>query len=516
MMNEKSVRKNVTLGATLGYIAFFLNVLSGLFFTPWLIISFGSSQYGILTLATALVNLFVIDFGLSNATTSFLSRFRAENDKENIEKTLAIIYKTYFIIDAIMLIIFIALYFLSPLIYKGLTIEELELFKKSLLIVAMFSLISLPTTTFNGIINAYEKFAFLKFTDIFQRLLYIGLATATILLELNVYYVLISQAISGLIVIALKFFFIYFSIRVKPNFKSKATKEFIKTVLFYSLTAAFITITSRVSFHFVPNVLGALSTTEEVAFFGVAAMIEGFVFSFGTVISTFFLAKLARINKEKKSIEKTTKLAIKVGRFQFIVISLVIVGFVIVGRDFIKVWMRGDSLYTPVYYCTIILSFFQLIDAPQSLLKNKIYLDSNKIKYHALFEGISTILTVALAFLFVYLFRENNLNPSIGAALSILLSRLTAFTLKNITYQKLTGVNMKRFWHDVYFKQTIISIVIIIITLIILKFFLSEFDYRLRFLFMGSITFIVYIITTIVFNITNEEKLLIKKIFKKS
>lgn len=507
---KDNFKKNITIGATLGYVAFFLNMLSGLFFTPWLILSFGSSEYGIYTLATALINLFLIDFGLSNATTAFVSKHRVNNDQKSIEKTLAIIYKTYFIIDAIMVVVFTSLYFLSPFIYKGLTANELSTFKICLLIVSAFSLISLPTTPFNGILSAYERFAILKLADIIQRVLYIALSALAIFLKLNIYYVVIAQTMSGAVVIVFKHIYIRVVLKVKADFKEKSTKEFVKLILLYSLTASFISICSRISFHFVPNIIGIFSVTKEVTFFGMAATIEGFIYSFGAVISGFFLPKIARISKEKDSTEKVAQLSIKVGRFQFLILSLIILGFFVIGKDFIKIWMHGDTSYEPVYYCIIVLGLYQLFDAPQSVLKNSVYLDSNKIKYHALYEAIGAVLNIVLSFVFCYLFVKAGLHSSLGASLSILLSRSATFALKNLTYKKITGVNMLFFWKKVYLKGTFICLTIFIILNRISEIMQTE-NYMIRFLILGFTTVILFIFSTLCFNLTQDEKRLLKK-----
>ena len=70
--------KQIKLGALMSYFAIAFNMIAGLIYTPWMISEIGSSNYGLYTLATSLITLFVMDFGMSAAVTRFISKYRAE------------------------------------------------------------------------------------------------------------------------------------------------------------------------------------------------------------------------------------------------------------------------------------------------------------------------------------------------------------------------------------------------------------------------------------------------------
>ena len=66
--------KELKLGAIIAYITIALDIASGVLFTPWIISQIGDSDYGLYTLANSLINLFLFDFGLSAATSRFVSK----------------------------------------------------------------------------------------------------------------------------------------------------------------------------------------------------------------------------------------------------------------------------------------------------------------------------------------------------------------------------------------------------------------------------------------------------------
>ena len=98
-MANISSSNQIKLGAILSYFALGVNILTGLFFTPWVINSIGRANYGLFTLALSVITLFVFDFGLSGAVTRFVAKFLAEGRQDKANNCLGLVYKLYFYID---------------------------------------------------------------------------------------------------------------------------------------------------------------------------------------------------------------------------------------------------------------------------------------------------------------------------------------------------------------------------------------------------------------------------------
>ena len=106
-MNGKQVR----IGAILSYASIAINIIAGLIYTPWMIDQIGESSYGLYTLANTLITLFLVDFGLSSATSRYVAKYRAEGNQEKIDNFLGVVYKLYMIIDAIIFAVLIVIFF---------------------------------------------------------------------------------------------------------------------------------------------------------------------------------------------------------------------------------------------------------------------------------------------------------------------------------------------------------------------------------------------------------------------
>ena len=124
------------VGVILSYILMIFEVLSTLLLTPFIIRTLGQAEYGVYKLTFAINGyILLLDLGIGNATIRYISKYRANKDKENEEKFLGIVTIYYFIIAIITLVIGSVITYLFPYIFsKGLTNAEITLGQKLVLL----------------------------------------------------------------------------------------------------------------------------------------------------------------------------------------------------------------------------------------------------------------------------------------------------------------------------------------------------------------------------------------------
>ncbi len=345
-INETLEKNQVKLGAVLSYISIAVNILAGLIYTPWMIKQIGDSSYGLFTLANTLITLFMVDFGLSSAAARYVSKYRAEGNTGKVNAFLGMIYKLYFIVDAVIFIALTVVFFFIEDIYVKLTPEEIEKFKVVYVIAGSYSLISFPFVTMNGIMTAYEKFIQLKLADLMYRLLMIGMMVAALLLGFGLYSLVTVNAIAGIISIIYKLSVVKTKTPIKVNFKY-FDKELLKDIFGFSLWVTINSLAQRLIFSITPSVLGMVADSVAIAVFGVIATIEGYSYNITSAINGMFMPKIARIYSGTDSDTDIMPLMMKVGRFQYALNGLIIAGFAVVGKQFIEVWM--DETYSLAY-----------------------------------------------------------------------------------------------------------------------------------------------------------------------
>lgn len=500
---EHKSKKNMALGTIFGYLSILVAVASGLILTPWIIDNIGKAEYGLYGLATSVISLFLIDFGLTTTTNTYLAKLRAAGDKQGVQRFLAAIFKIYLTLDVIFVVIIAALYFAAPYIYqKSYDANQIKTLQCLLLIVGGFSLVSFPSTTFTGVISTYEKFSFNKLTDLIQKLVYFGLTVTAIKLNWGVIGITAVNVASGLLAIIIRFVYMLTYLNVKLDLRLKVTKDELKQIFIFSSWSLVYAICSRLIFNVTPSILGIVSNSDAVALFTVVTTVEGYIYTFGSMTSTFFLAKVARTDSEGTEEEKRERLqalAAKVGKLQFTVITLIVVGFICVGQEFINIWFNGDQSFAVVYWCIVALCAYEVVSIPQ-IVFNSALLTHGFIKQLAINTIIKATVNLGLSFWL------SSQYGALGASLAIMVARIVSLIADNIVYKKCLKVSLLRFFKHIYIRGGI-TILITMGVGLLCHFFMPLNDHlKIKFVVDGFIVVFVYLICTLLITFTKEER----------
>lgn len=507
-MNSSS--RQLKFGAIMSYFTIAFNMLAGLIYTPWMIKQIGQSNYGLYTLATSLITLLVVDFGMGAAVARFVSKYNAEGNQEKVNNFLGIVYKLYLLIDAVILVAVVVIGFFINGIYNNLTVSELETFKVLYVIVGLFTVISFPFTNLNGILTAYEQFVGLKLADLFHKVFIIGAMVIALLLGYGVYALVIVNAISGLLTIAIKLVIIKKNTAVKVNFKYM-DKSLLKEIFGFSVWTTVGSLAQRLIFNITPSIIAAVSVTGAigVALFGLGQTIEGYVYTFAAALSGMFMPKVSRMIYEGKKDTELMPLMIKIGRIQCIIIGLLVTGFIAVGHSFIiDIWNRPE--FDESYLCAVFLiipSFFYL---PMEIAHTTLIVE-NKVKLQAFVFIIMGVLNFGLSLILSHFF------GALGACISIFIAYMVRTVLMTMIYHKVLGFNMTLFIKETFLKFMPYFLIAMCVGLA-LEYFNPLSHGYLRFIINAFIFVAVFLMLTF-FKLNEYEKNLffgkIKKLFSK-
>lgn len=383
--------QQIKMGALMSYFALAINVVSGLVYTPWMISSIGRENYGLFTLAMSVINLFVFDFGLSSAVTRFISKFLAEGREDKANDCLGLVYKLYFYIDIVLFIVLTLVFFFIPQIYQQLTPDEIGQFKVVYVVAAIFTVLSFPFIPLNGILTAYEKFVPLKVCDVIHKVLIVGAMTICLLMGGGLYALVIVNAISGIITIALKIYCIkrYTGAGVHWGYEDSVL---FKEIISFSGWTTVVSVCQRLIFTLAPSILGIISGSTAIAIFGIAASIESYVYFFAYALNGMFLPRVSQILSKKGDV---MPLMNKVGRIQLMIVGSIVFGFICLGQHFINIWV-GNS-FEQSYWCSILLIIPTLIYLPQEIGIQTI-IAKNEVKYQAFVWIAMAVTNIVLSF----------------------------------------------------------------------------------------------------------------------
>lgn len=438
--------KQIKLGALISYFAIAFNIIAGLIYTPWMITKIGQDNYGLYTLATSIITLLVMDFGMGAAVSRFVSKYNAEGKQEAVNNFLGLVYKIYFAIDAVILTALVIVYFFIESVYGNLSASEIETLKTLYVIVGLFSVVSFPFTNLNGIMTSYERFADLKLCDLFHKVFIIVAMVVSLLVGYGVHALVLVNAISGLLTIVIKIVIINRKTPVKINFKY-FEKGLVKEVFGFSIWTTVGSIMQRLTFNITPSIIAAVSVTGSfgVAIFGLATTIEGYVYTFATAINGMFMPRISRIVADDKKEKELIPLMIRIGRIQLMVIGIITIGFISFGHSFIlEIWNKPD--FAESYICAILVILPSVFYLPMQIANTTIIVE-NKVKLQAYVFVVMGVVNLAFSLILSKYF------GAIGASASIFIAYMVRTILMTIIYQKELKLNM-----GVFFKETFLKL----------------------------------------------------------
>ncbi|CAM1339440.1 oligosaccharide flippase family protein [Tenacibaculum aestuarii] len=342
-------------GAILSYVTIVLTNIVGLVLTPFIIEKLGDAEYGLYTLIGAFVGyISVLDFGLNNTIVRFVAKYRAEKNKEAEENFLGTTILIYGIISLVILFCGALLYFnLDSIFSSSLTNTELEKAKVMFVILIFNLAITLPGGAFAAICSGYEHFVFPRAVNIgryiFRSLMVVGL----LMYGGDAVGLVILDTIMNVLVIVLNSVYVFKKIKVSFSFKGTEL-ALVKKIFSYSVWVFVFALVSQFQWKVGQVILGTLTDTVTVAIYAVGIMLGTYYGAFSTAVSGVFLPRATKMIVEESSSLDLTLMMVKIGRISFLVLLLILGGFLLFGRQFVFLWV-GVQYEDSWFVATVIM-----------------------------------------------------------------------------------------------------------------------------------------------------------------
>ncbi|MBE6992489.1 MAG: hypothetical protein E7430_07915 [Ruminococcaceae bacterium] len=440
------MRKNeVKWGAILSYILIIASAAYGLIVTPYMIPVIGDVEYGVYKSITALSSsLLVLDFGVGSTVMRYVASYNSENKQEEINRFLSLAFTEMLMIMLLLAVVCGGIYFTLPAVYgDGFTTEQLEKAKELFLLMTFSLLLHVVENVISGIIGGYNKFSISKTIKLMQ-LVFRGILIYSLLTALkdSLILVLIDIVLSALTIFIE---WIYVSkkhgVVVSLSISSFHSPVFIESTKYTALI--FLTsIAAQINGNLDNVVVGALVGPEAVAVYSMGLLIFGMFENLSTAISGVMLPMVTNILKEPDGITRVQGTIVKAGRIQFVLLGAAVVGFLIIGKQFIGLWLGNG--YEDVYIISIILmvpALFELcVNVSLSVLRAKNMLSFRTIILIAT-TALNAIVTV------VGVSKYGYLAAAIGTALSFIIGSLI---IMNIYYNRKLSFKMLRIYKEIF------------------------------------------------------------------
>lgn len=160
-------------GAILSYISMSLGYIISILYTPIMLRLLGQSEYGLYNLVSSVVSyLGLLSFGFGSAYVRYYSRYKVEEDEENIAKLNGMFLIVFSFIGLVSIFAGIALVKNTEMIFGNkLTSDEISTAKVLMGIMIFNMAISFPASVFNSYITANEQYIFQKIVQIIKTVI---------------------------------------------------------------------------------------------------------------------------------------------------------------------------------------------------------------------------------------------------------------------------------------------------------------------------------------------------------
>ena len=447
-------------GAALNYLIIMLNMIVGLVYTPYMLRMMGQSEYGLYSLVASVISyLTILDLGFGNAIIRYTAKYRAEGKIKEQYEMFGMFLVLYVIIGLVAFLIGLGLYFnVNTLFGDTMTFEELDKARIMMLFLIFNIAVTFPMSIFGSVITAYERFVFPRIINIIRILLNTVIMICLLEIGYKAVAMVILQTVFNLLTLFINYFYCKYKLQIKVYFRNFQW-GILKEVSIYSFWIFLNVIMDRLYWSTGQFVLGAVVGTTAVAVFAVAIQLEHMYMHFSTAISSVFLPKVTAMVARNDNRKEISNLFIRTGRIQYIVIALILSGFIVFGRDFINLWAGPE--YESAYSITLI--FFISLAIP--LIQNlgiTILQARNQMKFRSLLY--IAIAVISLIFQIVLAQKYGGIGCAMAIAGALFLGQ---GLIMNIYYHKKQGLNICLFWREIL-KMSVFPVIITIGTLYIL------------------------------------------------
>tara|TARA_R110002050_G_scaffold296426_1_gene456412 strand:- start:62386 stop:63909 length:1524 start_codon:yes stop_codon:yes gene_type:complete len=446
-------------GAFLNYITIFLTNVVGLFLTPFILNHIGKSEYGIYTAIGALVGtISVLDLGLNNTIIRFVAKYKAEKDKPGEENFLATTMIIYTVISVTIIIIGLVFYGHIDTYFTKMNPDEIKI-AKTIFVLLIFNLaINLPGGSLRGICFGYEDFVFPKTVNIIRYLLRTITVVSVLILGGKAISLVIIDTVFNILIILIGIYYVFFKLKVR--FKLHEFKlKYVKQIFGYSLWIFVFAIVGMLQWKAGHWILGRIALPEVLAIYGIGIVLGTYYGAFSTAISSVFLPRATKMTVGNASGEELTSMMIKIGRISFVILMYILGAFSLFGKQFVYLWV-GKELGIDGSHETWLIAFLIMIAYTLPLVQgfgNSILEAKNKLSFKAILYLSFLIFGVTLG---AFLAKQYG---ALGMILGTVTGWLIVQNVMNFYYHKIIGLNILRFFKELFNKTALTVITIIVL-----------------------------------------------------
>lgn len=432
-------------GVLLSYVSQILQILITVFYTPVMLRLMDQSDYGLYQIAFSVVSfLSLMTFGFSGSYVRFFAVSEAkDNPREEIARLNGTFMLIFGVLGSIVLSLGILMAANTDMVLGGKMTEE-ELDRAAILMYLMVTncALNFPEIVFKNFMIANERFIALQTLNTISIILNPCLTFPLLLWGKG--SIGMCVALLAITIIKLATSVIYCMRKLRMNFSYKKLQwGMFKDIGAFSFYIFLESIISMINVSLDRFLLGKMVGSVATAVYAVGGQINTLYMYLSTTISSVFVPRINRLVEQGNKNKELSDLFIRVGKIQFIILFVVLLGYTLFGQRFMQLWV-GDSYYMS-YFVAMILIFPNTINLIQNV-GYEIQRAKGLQKYRSLMWIGIALLNVVLS---IFLIKKyNECGAAMGTAIAWVIG---SGILMNWFYARYVGLDVKRFWQEILF-----------------------------------------------------------------
>ncbi len=429
-------------GVLLSYLAQVIHIASGMIYTPVMLRLLGQSEYGLYQLVSSVIAyLGLLNFGFNGGYLRFYSRYKVNRDEDGIAR-LNGMFLIIFIVIAALCVLCGSIMIIKANIIFGDGLTEAELGKARILMMILVANLALTftETVFTVHVAANEQFIFQRVLNVLRTLLNPFLTIPLLIMGFGSVGMVLVSTFINIMVCFLNVTYCKKVLKIQFSFKG-LNFGLLREIWIFTFFIFINTIIDEINWHVDKLLLGRMIGTAAVAVHGVAASLNSMYITFSSSIAGVFSPRINRIVAENNDDQELTNLFTRIGRIQFVILWLIISGYIIFGKEFIIIW-AGDE-YIMSYY----IGLFLMVPLTIPLIQNlgiEILRAKNKHKVRSAVYLFIAFVNIFLSIKFISTYGV--VGAAVGTAISLILGNCI---FMNIYYHKRLGINIIYFWKEI-------------------------------------------------------------------
>ena len=431
-------------GVILSYISAGLATVISLLYTPLMLRLLGQSEYGVYNTALAFISyLSLMQFGLNGAFARFYARYQTWGDREGIRRLNGLYLCFYLIIAALSVVAGAVLVkYADVLIGAKLTAQEIEKARILMRILIVNTALTFPITLFTSNITVNERYIFARLMTILKQVASPLAAIPLLLMGYDSVGIVIATTVITVLIGSCEIFYCFKKLHIGFSI-GRMDRMLVREILIYTSYIFLGTVVNQINWSMGRIVLAGTVGSVAVAIYAVSEQLNQYYISMSTTVSDVFTPYVHRMASSGADDWQFTDIFTRVGRIQFLIVSLILTGFVVFGQNFIGKWAGREYMASDAYLCGVLLFAANLVPGVQ-YLGISIQQAKNMHKFRSILYLILCGVNIAISI------PLSRVYGPLGAAIgTFTVTVIGNGLLMNIYYQKRIHLDMRYFWRQI-------------------------------------------------------------------